>query len=170
MDVRSDALARGRELTQAPVLLARTAHLGAEPAEVFAFIADFERLPTWMPLMQRCQVDNQNARSPGGVGAVRVIYPPVGAPARETVVALEPPHLLAYSASDASLRGMLRDHLGVITCAPHDAGGTYLSWVSFGRPGRLPQRWLAEGVFKFMVDRSIEQLRARFPRKAPEAR
>jgi hypothetical protein len=150
-------------MTRAPLVLARAARLGGAPEPLFSFLCDFERLPVWMPLMRRCRVDNGNAERPGGVGAVRVIDSGVGAPTREVVVALEPPRLLAYSAEDASLRGMLTAHLGILTCEPHPAGGSWLSWLSYGQPGKAPQRWLASGVFRYVVESSLAQLGQRFP-------
>lgn len=150
-------------MTQAPLVLARAARLGADPTHIFAFITDFERLPEWMPLMKRVRVDNSRAETPSGVGAVRIIDSGLGKPTEETVVALEAPTLLAYSASDASLRGMLTSHLGVILCEPHPAGGTWLSWLSYARPGTGPQRFLGPAVFKQVIQRSLLQLTRRFP-------
>jgi uncharacterized protein YndB with AHSA1/START domain len=157
------SLARGSELTRAPLVLGRAAHLGGSPELVFAFITDFERLPEWMPLMRRCRVDDTRAVTPGGVGAVRVIDSGVGKPTEETVVAFEAPRLLAYRASDASLRGMFTDHLGVLTCEAHPQGGTWLSWLSYARVGKPPQSWLGAGVFKYVIGHSLAQLERRFP-------
>ncbi len=157
------ALARGSSLTQAPLVLPCAARLGADPARIFAFITDFERLPEWMPLMRRVTVDNSRAEKPSGVGAVRVIDSGIGKPTEETVVALEPPELLAYHASDASLRGMFTEHLGVLVCEPHPAGGTLLSWLTYARPGKGPARFVGPTVFKQVIQRSLEQLTRRFP-------
>ncbi len=156
------ALERGRALTQSPLSLARATRLAAPPEEVFAFITNFPRIPEWMPLVKRCTVDNSQAQSPGGVGAVRVIEAPLSKPTRETVVALEPPRLLAYSASDASLMGMFTGHLGVLTCEPHPQGGTWFTWLSFAQPGGAPMGWFGPPMFKFMLGRSISNLEARF--------
>ncbi len=168
VDPSPHARARGSRLSEtlvagAPLVLARACRLGASPEQLFAFIADFPRLPEWMPMMRRCQVDNTHAQVPGGVGAVRVIDSGFGAPTREEVRAYEPPELLAYSASDASLRGLFTSHLGVIVCEGRPAGGTQLSWLSYARPGLGPQKFLGPRVFQFVIQQSLARLAARFP-------
>jgi len=168
IDPSSPALARGAQLSEAlvagaPLVLARACRLGASQEELFAFIADFPRLPEWMPMMKRCHVDNARAQVPGGVGAVRVIDSGIGAPTHEEVRAFEPPALLAYSATDASLRGLFTSHLGVLVCEAHPAGGARLNWLSYARPGVGPQKFLGPRVFKFMIQQSLARLAARFP-------
>jgi len=162
------ALRRGQELSAlvghgSPLVLGRAARVGLPPAELFAFIVDFERLPEWMPMMKRCRVDNAQAREPGGVGAVRVIDSGIGQPTRETVMAFEPPQLLAYSADDASLRGLFTRHLGVLVCEPHPQGGSWLSWLSYAQPGSGPQKFFGPSVFKLVVQQSLSRLAQRFP-------
>ncbi len=163
IDASPYALERGRALARGTLRHTYAAHLGAEPGAVFAFISDFPRLPEWMPLIRRATVDNTAAQRPGQVGAVRVLSAAAGPPTRETVVAFETGKLLAYSASDASLVGMLRDHLGVLATEPHPSGGTRFTWLSYGNPGSLPMRWLAAPTFRFVVGRSIDNLQQRFP-------
>jgi uncharacterized protein YndB with AHSA1/START domain len=162
------ALVRGAQLSAelaggAALVLGRAARLGTEPGQLFRFIADFERLPEWMPMMRRCRVDNSQAVVPGGVGAVRIIDSGFGEPTRETVRAFEPPQMLAYSASDASLRGLFTGHLGVLVCEPHPAGGSWLSWLSYARSGAGPQKFLGPSVVKMVIQRSLASLSERFP-------
>ncbi len=157
------AVARGRALTSAPLGQQYAARLGVEPAALFAFITDFPRLPEWMPLLKRVTVDNSEAEVAGQVGAVRLIEAPAAPVTRERVVAFEQDKLLAYSASDASLMGMLRNHLGVLTCEPHPDGGTWFSWLSYGEPGAVPMGWLGNPMFRFMIGRSVKNLQRRFP-------
>lgn len=163
LEPSSYALARGAELTRSPLALARAVRLGAPPEAVFAWITDFPRLPEWMPLIKRCTVDDTRAVTPGGVGAVRVIEALAGGPTLEAVVALERPTLLAYSASDASLMGMYTGHLSVLTCEPHARGGTWLSWLSYGVPGRPPAGWVGPATFRFVIRRSLANLGRLFP-------
>lgn len=157
------ALERARSLTRAPLRLSYAARLGIEPSALFAFITDFPRLPEWMPLIKRVSVDNEAAVAPGQIGAVRVIEAPVGPATRETVVAFEPGKLLAYSASDASLMGMFRKHLGVLTTEAHPQGGSLFTWVSYAEPGSIPMRWFGGPVFRFVIGRSMYNLQRRFP-------
>ena len=114
-------------------------------------------------MMKRCRVDNTRAEMPGGVGAVRVIDSGFGDPTRETVLAFEPPRLLAYSASDASLRGLFTRHFGVLLSEPHPRGGTWLSWLSYARSGIGPQKYLGPGVFKLVIRQWLAHLSERFP-------
>lgn len=157
------ALARGKDLAHAPLCLSYAARLGAQPHAVFALITDFARLPEWMPLIKRVTVDNSRAEKPGQVGAVRLIEAPMAPVTREVVVAFEPDKLLAYSASDASLMGMMHDHLGVLTTEAHPAGGTWFTWLSYGALGSAPMGWFGGPMFRFMVGRSVASLRKRFP-------
>lgn len=143
-----------------PLQFELSCELGAPPETVFALITHFERLPEWMPFMMRVKVDNSRAHTPGGVGAVRVI----DGRTRETVVAIEPPRLLAYSASDASLLGMYTHHLGVLTCEPAGPSRTTFRWLFHARPGRsaLP-RFVGRHLMPFIFRRSMRNLRKRFP-------
>lgn len=157
------ALERGRALAKAPLQLSYAVRLGVSPDELFAFITDFPRLPEWMPLIKRVRVDDTRSDKPGQIGAVRVIEAPVGPPTLEVVKAFEPGKLLAYSATDASLMGMVRDHLGVLTTEPHPDGGAWFTWLSFGNTGSFPMRLFGGPVFRFVLGRSIDNLERRFP-------
>jgi uncharacterized protein YndB with AHSA1/START domain len=159
----SYAMRRGSELAKAPLQQRFSAHLSAPHEEVFAWITDFPKLPEWMPFMKRAWVDNKDAEAPGKVGAVRMMDAGVGKPTEEVVVAFEPDRLLAYSARDASLMGMYRNHLGILCCEPHSLGGTELTWLSFGTPGPFPMGFLGAQVFNFVLSKSIRNLKRRFP-------
>ena len=163
MEPSAYALDQGSALTHAPLGQRYACRLGADPAQVFAFITDFPRLPEWMPLIKRATVDNSQASIPGQVGAVRLIEAPAAPVTRERVVTFEQDKLLAYSASDASLMGMFRNHLGVLTTEAHPDGGTWFSWLSYGDAGVIPMRWLGGPMFHFVIGRSIANLQRRFP-------
>ena len=119
---------RIRQLTPSPLQSEYTEILGASPEEVFAFISDFEALPEWMPGMNNVTVNNQQAETPGGLGAVRVITS-YGKVTQEVVRAFEPPTWLAYSATNQSLGGMYTDHLGVLICEPEETDKTRFQGV-----------------------------------------
>ena len=84
--------------------------LDAPPDEVFAFITDHAKLPSWAPGVHRVAVDASRAEVAGGPGTVRTLIPRFGASGVETVVASEAPARFVYSASDASLRGLCTHH------------------------------------------------------------
>jgi uncharacterized protein YndB with AHSA1/START domain len=156
------AMARGRELARGPLVLSFATRLAVEPADLFRFISDFPRLPEWMPLINEVTVDNREAQAPGQVGAVRVIQATMGKPTHERVVAFEPGKLLAYSASDASLMGMYRDHVGVLSAEPHPGGGTLFTWLTYCNHGTAPMRWLGPAMFRYVIRTSIKNLERHF--------
>lgn len=154
-------------LTQSPLQFDISCDLDAKPESVFAVLADFANLPQWMPLMKRVEVDNSQAKKPGEVGAVRVIYPPLGPATRETVKAFERPWLLSYSAADENLFGMWTDHTGILTCEDNGKGGTSLRWRTYALPGKNPfMRVLGRLVFSFVFRSSLAKLQQRFSAKA----
>lgn len=136
---------------------------GIQP-DVFALLGNHALLPTWAPGLKQVEVDDTNATSPGGVGAVRTLYPKIGPPGRETIVAFEPDHRLAYSASDASLRGLCTGHLTEISLESA-AGGTRLRWVTRVVLARSWwRRVLAYTMFRWAAHASCKKLTMRrFP-------
>ena len=154
----------GERMTSEELQQSCSCELGISDEELFQWVADFPRLPEWMPMMKRAWVDNENAEKPGEVGAVRMIDSGVGKPTEETVVAFERPRYLAYSASDASLFGMYTNHLGVLACEPTSEGKSRLTWLSYARPGKNPiMRFFGRHMFNFMITKSIKNLQKRFP-------
>jgi hypothetical protein len=157
------ALKRGRELSQSPLAHSFAVPLRVQHGELFAFITDFARLPEWMPLIDRVTVDNREAGTPGQVGAVRVIQATLGKATLERVIAFEPERLLAYSASDASLMGMYRDHVGVLVTEPADPSHSLLTWLTFCNVGTAPMRWLGPAMFRYVIGTSVKNLQRRWP-------
>ncbi len=70
-----------------PIQFETKRYLPAPPAVVFALISDHAALPTWVPGLRRVDVDGSRATHPGGVGTRRTLYPSVGVPGTEVVVA-----------------------------------------------------------------------------------
>lgn len=159
---RDYAMDRGVELAKgSPLQQEYRALLGASPKEVFDFISDFERIPEWMPFVKRVSVDNENADIPGQVGAVRVIES-FGSTTVEKVVAFEPEHLLAYSATDESLRGLYHAHLSVISCELHELGGTNFTWLSYAKPGSFFVGSFGPLIFRSVLKKSVDNLKKKF--------
>lgn len=155
--------AAGMERPLAPLVVDVGAHLRAAPDTVFAYVTDVPKLPEWMPLLSRAELDNTKATTPGGPGAVRVIYAPLKPPTLEVVLVLDvAARHYVYSATDASLMGMLRDHTGVIVCGDDGAGGTYFRWLAYANPGSFPMRYLGGPVFGGVLKRSVKNLQKRF--------
>lgn len=150
--------------------------LDAPPDEVFAFITDHAKLPSWAPGVHRVGVDTSRAEIEGGPGTVRTLYPRFGASGVETVVASEAPARFVYSASDTSLRGLCTNHRTTLLLAPMDAGGrTELRWVVEAAPSPSWWRaWIARWMFAWAARVSCRNLRRIFdgrkPGSTPETR
>jgi uncharacterized protein YndB with AHSA1/START domain len=141
-----------------------TRHFDVTQIELFAYIADFDRLSEWIMGAKKSWADDSNAAVPSGVGSVRMIQPYVGNVVRETVKAHEAPRMLAYSADDSALFGLCTDHLSVITCEPHPDGGTIMCWQAYGRlaPGAV-KSWAGTKLFQTALTASMKNLERRFP-------
>lgn len=134
-----------------PIQFQTKRYLSAPPAVVFALISNHAALPTWVPGLRRVDVDDSRAARPGGVGTRRTLYPHVGVPGTEVVVAFEPPFRLSYSATDESLRGFLTAHLSELHCAAY-GDGTELSWTI---RGRLARSWWKRLFARLLFARAI---------------
>jgi uncharacterized protein YndB with AHSA1/START domain len=145
-----------------PLQLEATCSLPASPVEVFALISDHAALPTWVSGLRRVDVDDAHAESAGGVGTRRTLIPLLGMRGTEIVTHYEPPLRLVYSATDATLRGLLTAHSSELVCEA-DGHGTRLTWRIRGRLSR--SRWKAAFamlMFRWSVRSSMRNLRRRF--------
>lgn len=155
----------GARLSQQPLQMTYTAHLGVSQGEAFAYISDTDRLHEWIPGARKSWSDDTEAEHPKQVGSVRMIDAGIGKPTREVVRAYEPPRVLAYSATDDSLFGLYTEHLGVVGCEPHPSGGTVFCWLAFGRPAdNAVKRWAGRKVFQVALGRGTRALARRFPK------
>lgn len=156
--------ARARELTSAPLQVEVQGRVGLSVSEAFRFVTDASKLSEWIPMATRSYSIDTGAKSPGGVGSVRAINYGSIPLARETVVVLEQDALYAYSASDASLRGMYRDHLSVIGFDAHPDGGAVITWLAYARPGSSwIMRYVGLRSFSHVLGTGMRTLEQRFP-------
>lgn len=155
----------GGRLSQQPLQMTYTAHLGVSQAELFEYISDTDRLNEWIPGARKTWSDDTHADQPKQVGSVRMIDAGIGKPTREIVRAYEAPRVLAYSATDESLFGLFTDHLSVVSCEPHPSGGAVFSWLAFGRPAdSAVKRWAGKKVFQMALGGGTKALKRRFPK------
>jgi polyketide cyclase/dehydrase/lipid transport protein len=106
-----------------PYTIDVSATSSAPPAVVFDHLARAEAWTVWGPFpgFVRSVRARDGAPDPNGVGAVRRI-----GPAREEVVAFEPPTRYSYT----MLAGFpIRDYRSDVTLEPHE-GGTAIRWQS----------------------------------------
>lgn len=102
-----------------------TRHVDADPATVFALVADARRWPTWSPI-DAAELERTGTPTEDGVGAVRR-FTTGRITSREEVVVCEPDRHFAYVLlSGLPLRGYRAD----VTLAPAPGGGTDVRWVS----------------------------------------
>lgn len=114
------------KFTQAPLRVERTISLNAGPEKVWALVSDHEKIPTYLPLIEKVTVDNSNASTANGVGAVRICS--LGDMAlKEEIRLWEPNRALAYALSEDNPMG-ITGHLGVVLMAPNKTGGTTVRW------------------------------------------
>ena len=112
--------------TQAPLRAERTFSLNARPEKVWALVSDHQKIPTYLPLVEKVTVDNSNASTANGVGAVRICS--IGDMAlNEEIRIWEPNRALAYALSEDNPMG-ITGHLGVVLMAPNKTGGTTVRW------------------------------------------
>ena len=117
------------KFTQAPLRAERTVSLNASPDKVWALISDHEKLPTYLSFVQKVTVDNANATTANGVGAVRTCS--IGDIALiEDIRLSEANRALAYSVQDGNPMGMT-GHLGVALLAANETGGTTVRWQAY---------------------------------------
>ncbi|MGH3390330.1 MAG: SRPBCC family protein [Actinomadura sp.] len=110
-----------------PYTIDVSATSSAPPDVIFDHLAHAEAWTVWGPFpgFVRSARSRDGAPDPNGVGAVRRI-----GPAREEVVAFEPPTRYSYT----MLAGLpIRDYRSDVTLEPHD-GGTAIRWQSRFEP------------------------------------
>ena len=97
----------------------------ADPAAVFALLADGSTWPEWSPLGS-FQLLEPGDGPPEGLGAVR-LFTTGRVKSRERVVERRPNEIFSYALE----KGLaLRDYVAVITLTPTDQGGTTIRWRS----------------------------------------
>lgn len=131
-----------------------TATTGADPASVYALLADGSTWPEWSPI-GAFELIEPGAGSPEGPGAVR-LFTTGRHQSRERVVTCEPGQAFAY-VLEAGLP--LRDYKAVITLT-HAAGGTSINWRSTFRPKVPGTGWLYRRELGKFIKGTVEGLAA----------
>ena len=151
-----DPVAVATRLTDSPLQFELSIEVDCRCETVFRVLTDFKGLARWMPFVRRVDVETD-----GHTGQVtRVIYPSIGPPTREKIVAVQSPNYVAYSATDETLHGMYVQHLGLVVCqelADHRARVRWFTYAKRGR-GRL-MRTVGPVVVRCFVRRSLRNLK-----------
>jgi hypothetical protein len=126
----------------------------ADPASVYALLADGSTWPEWSPLGSFELID-PGAGSPEGLGAVR-LFTTGRHKSRERVVTCRPGEAFAYELEDGL---PLRGYRAVITLTPAPAGTT-INWRSTFRPKVPGSGWLYRRELGKFIKLTVEGLAA----------
>jgi hypothetical protein len=140
-----------------------TVTTGADPAAVYALLADGSTWPDWSPL-DAFELLEPGAGSPEGVGAVR-LFTTGRRKSRERVVTCRPGEAFAY-VLEAGLP--LRDYRAEVTLTP-SGGGTTIGWRSTFLPQIPGTGWLYRRELGKFIRRTVEGLAAAAAAPGPGA-
>jgi uncharacterized protein YndB with AHSA1/START domain len=127
----------------------------ANPAAVFALLADGSTWPEWSPL-GACAILEPGDGSPEGLGAVR-LFTTGRHKSRERVVERRPNEVFAY-VLEAGLA--LRDYKAVVTLTPSSGGGTTINWHSTFRAKVPGTGWLYRRQLGAFIGETVDGLAA----------
>ena len=129
-----------------------TAETGADPASVYALLADGSTWPQWSPLGS-FELIEPGAGSPEGLGAVR-LFTTGRHKSRERVVDLRAREGLRLVLQSGL---PLRDYRAVVTPTP-GGGGTTINWRSTFRPKVPGTGWIYRRALGTFIRRTVEGL------------
>jgi Polyketide cyclase / dehydrase and lipid transport len=129
-----------------------TARSTADPATVYALLADSSTWPSWSPLGSY-ELERPGQATPCGLGAIR-IFRTGRVTSREEIVELIPDRRLSYTLlSGLPLRGYRAD----IDLSP-DADGTLIRWHSRFTAARPGTGWFYRWFLGRFIQRSVNGL------------
>ena len=132
----------------------QTSRTGAEPASVYALLADGSTWPEWSPIDAFTLIE-PGAGIPEGLGAVR-LFTTGRHRSRERVVDCRPGEVFSYVLESGL---PLRKYKAVITLTP-TAGGTSINWHSTFRPKVPGTGWLYRRELGRFIKRTVDGLAA----------
>jgi len=114
------------EFTKAPLRAEQSMSVNASPEMVWALVSDHQKVPMYLPMIEKVTVDNSNASTENGVGAIK--HCSIGDMTwQEEILLWNPDLALAYGLPDGNPMGM-SGHLGLVLLAANETGGTTLCW------------------------------------------
>jgi hypothetical protein len=132
----------------------RTATTGADPAAVYALVADGSTWPEWSPLGSFTLVDPGDG-APEGLGAVRV-FRTGRITSRERVVECTPDTVFSYVLEDGL---PLQDYRAVVTLTPIP-DGTSINWRATFRAKVPGSGWIYRRQLGKFIGRAVAGLAA----------
>ena len=129
-----------------------TVTTAADPASVYALLADGSTWPEWSPLGS-FELLEPGKGTPEGLGAVR-LFTTGRHKSRERVVTCQPGKVFAYEL-EAGLP--LREYRAVVTLTPSPRG-TAINWRSSFRPKVPGTGWLYRRELGKFIGRTVEGL------------
>jgi hypothetical protein len=132
----------------------QTATTGADPASVYALLADGSTWPEWSPIGAFTLLE-PGAGTPEGLGAVR-LFTTGRSRSRERVVECRSGEVFSYVLESGL---PLRDYKAVVTLTPA-AGGTSINWHSTFRPKVPGSGWLYRRELGKFIKQTVDGLAA----------
>ncbi len=129
-----------------------TATSGADPAPVYALLADGSTWPEWSPLGAFTLLET-GVGTPEGPGALR-LFTTGRHRSRERVVECRPGEVFSYVLESGL---PLRDYRAVITLTP-SAAGTSINWHSTFRPKVPGSGWLYRRELSKFIKQTVDGL------------
>jgi Polyketide cyclase / dehydrase and lipid transport len=130
----------------------QTSTSGADPATVYALLADGSTWPEWSPIDAFTLIE-PGAGTPEGLGAVR-LFTTGRHRSRERVVECRPGEVFSYVLESGL---PVRDYKAAITLAP-TAGGTSINWHSTFRPKVPGSGWLYRRELGKFIKQTVDGL------------
>jgi Polyketide cyclase / dehydrase and lipid transport len=153
--------AEDREGAMHEQVIDRTATTGADPAAVYALLADGSTWPEWSPLGSFTLLDPGDG-VPEGLGAVRR-FRTGRTTSRERVVERTPDTVFSYVLESGL---PLRDYRAVVTLTP-TAGGTSIKWRSTFWPKVPGTGWIYRRQLGRFIGRTVAGLAEAAERARP---
>jgi hypothetical protein len=141
-------------MAMAQQVIDRTVTTGADPAAVYALLADGSTWPDWSPLGAFALLDPGDG-TPEGLGAIRS-FTTGRIKSRERVVERRPAEAFSY-VLEAGLP--LRDYRAAITLTP-SGGGTCIHWRSTFRAKVPGSGWIYRRQLAKFIGKTVEGLAA----------
>jgi hypothetical protein len=133
-------------------VIEQTATTAADPAAVYALLADGSTWPEWSPI-DSFELIEPGAGSPEGLGAIR-LFTTGRYKSRERVVGRTPGEVFSYVLE----KGLpLRDYRAVVTLTPTGAG-TSIRWRSTFRAKVPLTGWIYRRQLGAFIGRTVEGL------------
>lgn len=146
-------------------ILIRRIHLKADADTIFQFMTDFEKMPEWMPGLDKVTVDHQQSQNGPhqcGTGSVRTCYAK-GMKLSERVIHYHRPYSFAVELAEASTLAPLSKGTGVVKISPTQNGECDVTYsVLYDTKSLHPMSPVMPFMFKKQLSEGLDNVIAHF--------